>query len=106
MVKPGYKSRLKRRRNIIITVLMVVLVGSMFTYLWIRNYTNSLYREIEQLQRKEGLLVASNRTLQIEIEALSRADRIKAIAENEIGMVYPYPETLAVVIEPSTLVRR
>lgn len=101
MVNLKYKSRIRRRRNLSIAILVILIIGSMFFHLWIRNYTNNLYREIERLQRKQGLMVARNRSLQIEIETLSRPDRIKAIAENEIGMTYPYPETLAVIIDPS-----
>ncbi len=41
--------------------------------------------------------------LVVEIERLSRADRIKNIATTEIEMVTPLPETLAVVIDSKVL---
>lgn len=102
MVRPGFKAKQKRRRTLVGSLLFLVLIGSMFLHLWIRNYINNLYRDIEQLRRKEAMLVAHNRTLQIEIETLNRPDRIKTIALNDLEMVFPYPETLAVVIEPTT----
>lgn len=106
MVKRGYKTNLKRKRMVIGICLFLGLIGSMVFYLWIYNYTNTLYREIDQLRRKEALMVARNRALQIEIETLMRPDRIKTIAMNDIGMVFPNPETLAVIIEPQISVNR
>ena len=41
--------------------------------------------------------------LVVEIERLSRADRIKNSAMTEIEMVTPLPETLAVVIDSKVL---
>ena len=67
------------------------------------NTTNALYREIDQLKRKEASLIAQNQMIVVEIERLSRADRIKNIATTEIEMVTPLPETLAVVIDSKVL---
>jgi len=75
----------------------------MVFYVWIYNTTNALYREIDQLKRKEASLIARNQMLVVEIESLSRADRIKNIATTEIEMVTPLPETLAVIIDPKIL---
>lgn len=106
MVRPGYKAKQRRRRTLVSALLFLVVIGSMFLHLWIRNYVTNLYREIEQLRRKEAMLVARNSALQIEIESLNRPDRIKTIARDELEMVFPYPETLAVVIQPvNNLVR-
>jgi cell division protein FtsL len=75
----------------------------MVFYLWVYNHTNALFREIDQLKRKEAGLTARNRMLIVEIEGLGRADRIKNIAMNEIEMVTPLPETLAVILDPKVL---
>ncbi len=93
----------KNRKNLLWISAFVLLVGSMVFYLWIYNHTNALYREIDQLRRKEVGLVARNRILVVEIEGLGRADRIKEIAATAIDMVTPAPETLAVIINPQSL---
>jgi len=103
---PKRRNLQKRRHNLVLLTIFSLLVGSMLFYLWIYNYTNQLYRNIEQLRRQESNLVARNRMTMIEIEHLNRTDRIKNIAANEIEMVTPVPETLAVVIDPKTMVTR
>jgi cell division protein FtsL len=42
--------------------------------------------------------VTQNRLVAIELDQLSRADRIKQIASSEMDMWTPTPETLAVII--------
>ncbi len=78
--------------------LFSFLVGSMVLYVWIFNYTNILYKEVDKLRREEANLVTQNRIASVELERLSRADRIINIAMSEINMCTPAPETLAVVI--------
>jgi len=97
------KTNRKRKKNLLFTGGFLLLVGSMIFYLWIYNYTNALYKEIEQLRQKEAGQVARNRILVVEIEGLNRADRIQSIASTEIEMVTPTPETLAVVLDPKIL---
>lgn len=100
------KSHHKHKKSLLWVSAFVVLVGSMVFYLWLYNHTNALYREIDQLRRKEAGLIARNRIIVVEIEGLSRADRIKNIASTEIEMVTPAPETLAVVINPNVLANK
>ncbi|MCK9243928.1 MAG: cell division protein FtsL [Candidatus Marinimicrobia bacterium] len=97
------KSVRKWKKNLLWMSGFLLIVGSMVFYLWIYNHTSSLYKEIEQLRRKEASQVAQNRMLVVEIEGLSRADRIKNIAMTEIQMVTPAPETLAVILDPKIL---
>jgi len=97
------KSFRKKKKNLLLIIGFFVLVGSMVFYIWIYNTTNALYREIDQLKRKEASLIARNQMLVVDIEKLSRADRIKNIATTKIEMVTPLPETLAVVIDSKVL---
>jgi len=87
-----------RRKNIIMSSLFIFLIGMMVFYVWIFNYTNQLYTEIDTLKRDEANLVTQNRITSVELDRLARADRIKQIATNEMNMWTPAPETLAVVI--------
>ncbi len=87
-----------RRKNMIMSSLFVFLIGMMIFYVWIFNYTNQLYKEIDVLKREEANLVTQNRITSVELDRLARADRIKQIATDEMNMYTPPPETLAVVI--------
>ncbi|MBU0710685.1 cell division protein FtsL [bacterium] len=87
-----------RRKNMIMSSLFLFLIGMMVFYVWIFNYTNQLYKEIDVLKREEANLVTQNRITSVELDRLARADRIKQIATDEMNMYTPTPETLAVVI--------
>lgn len=87
-----------RRKNLIMSGLFFFLIGFMVFYVWIFNYTNQLYKEIDVLKREEANLVTQNRLSSAEIDRLARADRIKQIAIQELNMWTPPPETLAVVV--------
>lgn len=82
----------------IMSALFLALVGFMVFYIWIFNYTNILYGEIDKLKREEANLMTQNRIVSVELERLSRADRIINIAMSEMNMYTPAPETLVVII--------
>jgi len=87
-----------KKKNLIMSTLFLFLVGFMIFYVWIFNYTNILYREIDKLRREEASLITQNRIASVELQRLSRADRIINIAMSEMNMCTPAPETLAVII--------
>ncbi|MCD6440432.1 MAG: cell division protein FtsL [Candidatus Marinimicrobia bacterium] len=87
-----------KKKNMIMSALFLALVGFMVFYIWIFNYTNILYREIDKLKREEANLITQNRIVSVELERLSRADRIINIAMSEMNMYTPAPETLVVII--------
>lgn len=90
----------RRIRSLVLIFLFLLLIGSMFLHLYIRNYITASYRRMEELQRQQALINAQNQALKVEIESLMRPDRIKSIAASHIGMVFPEPETLVVIINP------
>lgn len=51
------------------------------------------------LESKERELIAQNREIKIEIERLSRSERIQKIAKEQLKMYIPDPETLTVKID-------
>jgi cell division protein FtsL len=87
-----------KKKNMIMSALFLALVGFMVFYIWIFNYTNILYGEIDKLKREEANLMTQNRIVSVELERLSRADRIINIAMSEMNMYTPAPETLVVII--------
>jgi cell division protein FtsL len=90
-----------KKRKLIMFSLFLVLVCFMLFYIWIFNYTNLLFKDLEKLKREEANLLTQNRLVAIEIDRLARADRIKQIASSEMDMGTPAPESLAVIITPS-----
>jgi cell division protein FtsL len=87
-----------KKRKLVMFSLFLVLVCFMLFYIWIFNYTNISFKDLEKLKREEANLVTQNRLVAIELDQLSRADRIKQIASSEMDMWTPTPETLAVII--------
>lgn len=75
----------------------------MVFYVWIFNYTNQLCEKIDVLKREEANLITQNRIILVELDGLSRADRIKQIASSEMNMWTPQPETLAIIMEVTTV---
>ncbi len=93
----------KRKTSAILFILFLSIIGLMVFYIWIYNHTNMMFREIEELQRKEANLAAQNRIVSVELDKLSRSDRIKKIASVQLDMVVPAPETLVVIIDPNSM---
>lgn len=93
----------KRKNSAILFTLFFSLIGLMVFYIWIYNHTNMMFREIEELQRKEAKLAAQNRIASVELDKLSRSDRIKKIASVQLDMVVPAPESLVVIIDPNSI---
>jgi len=87
-----------KKRKLVMFSLFLVLVCFMVFYIWIFNYTNLLFKDLEKLKREEAKLLTQNRLVAIEIDRLARADRIKQIASSEMDMWTPTPESLAVII--------
>jgi len=75
----------------------------MIFYVWIFNYTNQLFANIDILKREEANLITQNRIISVELDGLSRADRITQIASSEMNMWSPQPETLSIIIDVTTV---
>lgn len=85
-------------KNFILFSLFLSLVLLAVLYLWTFNHTNLIYRGVEELKRKEATLITENRIIAMDIERLSRADRITEIASTQLDMFIPVPETVAIII--------
>lgn len=92
-----------RKKNVIMSTLFLLIIGLMVFYVWIFNYTNQLFTKIDVLKREEANLITQNRITSVELDRLSRADRIKQIASSEMNMWSPPPETLAIIIDVTTV---
>ncbi len=85
-------------KHIKLAIMGVLIISSLFLYIWKRNKIDMLIDNISILEIQQDRLINENQTITIEIEKLSRADRIKQIASLKLDMVIPAPETLLVVI--------
>lgn len=101
------KRRSKREREFINSLLFFVAsilsIAGLLTYLWVYNEINITARENVALEKIRKNIVAENVDLRNDVAALVRVDRITEIAETELNMVTPEPETLVVFIEPGIL---
>ena len=92
-----------RKKNVIMSTLFLLIIGLMVFYVWIFNYTNQLFTKMDVLKREEANLITQNRITSVELDRLSRADRIQQIASSEMNMWSPPPETLSVIIDVTTV---
>jgi cell division protein FtsL len=95
-----YRHSKKKKKIAVLPILFTALISLMVFYVWIFNYTNILYQEVDLQKRERDSMRIKNKTIEVEIEKLSRSDRIKQIACEKLDMVVPEPETLEVVIDP------
>lgn len=80
-------------------IITSVVIGLFVGYLWIHNAVTSTIKENMALRHMETQLENRNKELQSEISQLSRGDRIKRIARDELQMVTPEPESLVIFME-------
>ena len=103
----GRRRRSKKQQEFINSLLFFVVsvlsIAGLLTYLWVYNEINVTARENAGLGRIRRSIATENVELRNEIARLTRIDRITEIAENDLKMVTPRPETLVVFINPEIL---
>ncbi|MFQ6675429.1 MAG: hypothetical protein ACE5LH_03680 [Fidelibacterota bacterium] len=82
--------------SLLFFAVSLLSISGLLTYLWVYNEINITVKEIDALGRIRETVAAKNIQLTSEIAALKRVDRITRIAEDELHMVTPEPETLVV----------
>ena len=75
-------------------------VTGLLIYLWVYNEIILTEKGNAGLRKTKEVLLEDNKRLGGNIARLMRADRITSIAEKELNLVTPVPETLVVFIEP------
>jgi len=101
MVRKKKKSRVSRDFFFTMSFLLVmsILIGCFLGYLWIHNTVTETIKENVALRKMERQLENRNKELRSEISELSRGDRIKRIAREQLHMQSPEPESLIVFID-------
>jgi len=95
--------RTKKRREFISSLLFFTItllsISGLLTYLWVFNEINLTSMENNMLRKITLKIETENKNINSKIASLERIDRITNIAKNELKMVTPEPETLAVMLE-------
>ena len=86
-------------RNMKLMLLGLLIIVSGLFYVWEKNKVDMMMENLNILETKESELIAQNREIKIEIERLSRSERIQKIANEQLNMYTPDPETLTVKID-------
>ena len=86
-------------RNIKLLLLALLIIASGIFYVWKRNKIDMMIENLTILESKEHELIAQNREINIDLERLSRSERIQKIAKEQLNMYIPDPETLAVKLD-------
>ena len=80
---------------VVVSLIIILFLG----YLWVHNSVTKTIKDNMSLRQMEEQLDNKNRELRSELSQLSRGDRIKRIAREELDMVTPKPESLVVFID-------
>ena len=95
--------RTKKRREFISSLLFFTItllsISGLLTYLWVYNEINLTIMENNMLRKITVKIETENKNINSKITSLERIDRITNIAKNELKMVTPEPESLAVMLE-------
>ncbi len=87
-------------RYVLLTVALVVL--GLLGYLWAQAQTVQQGDEIARLRTEHQQLLHQQERLRAEISGLRRSSRIREIASNRLGMVFPQgpPKNLYLDMQP------
>lgn len=98
--REGTKRRSRQKQEFVNSLLFFVVsllsISGLLTYLWVYNEINITVRDTDALETIQENVEAENVQFYSEIAALKRVDRITRIAEDELHMVTPEPESLVV----------
>ena len=76
-------------KNAVLVIVLAAAVALMLVYVWEGWRGRMLVAELDRLQTEQRRLFDEKDRLRAQIVALSRVERIKEIAANEIGLVDP-----------------
>ena len=100
--KPSRKQR-EFINSILFLAVSLLSVTGLLIYLWVYNEIILTEKTNTGLRQSQVSLMEDNRRMRADIARLTRADRITAIAEEDLKLVTPAPESLVVFIEAGAL---
>ena len=79
--------------------LIFIISISALIFIKIKNSCSNVYSENEMLYKKKIYHANKMGSLNSIVVNLRRSDRIRKVAESELEMYYPEPESLDIIIE-------
>lgn len=106
---PKRRKPSRKQRDFINSILFLAVsllsVTGLLIYLWVYNEITLTEKTNGGLRQSRASLVEDNRRVNADIARLMRADRITAIAEKDLKLVTPEPESLVVFMEAGSLTK-
>jgi cell division protein FtsL len=101
VTEPAPLTRVPRFRTgasavLVVLCAFVIAAGGLF-YVWQRFQFTKLGFEVAQLRQRKADLQAQLDPLQVEVDYLSRLERIDTVARQQLGMRPPAPNQVIVV---------
>lgn len=84
----------KKKTGLRNSIFLILLLGLMLLYVWLKVETNLALQEIEQLEIQQAKLAAENQKLRTQEIALSDFIRIQRIATKELKLQFAAPENV------------
>ena len=108
--KPKRRKPSRKQREFINSILFLAAsllsVTGLLIYLWVYNEIILTEKTNVGLRQSRASLVEDNRRMHADIARLKRADRITAIAEKELNLITPEPESLVVFIDADAFTKQ
>lgn len=93
----GFK--VSKAESILLSVLLTVLLLSALTVIYCKNYSRSLFIEIERQERAADQYEVEWGQMQLELSTLAEQNRVEAIAKDRLKLTMPPRENI-IYIKP------
>ncbi len=99
MLANNYTFKINKVDSIILSVLLPILLLSALTVIYCKNYSRSIFIEIERQERALDQYEVEWGQMQLELSTLAEQNRIEAIAKARLKLVMPPRENI-IYIKP------
>ena len=93
------RSNISRSETIVLVALLVVLMVSALAVIYSKNYSRSIFIEIERNERALDQYEVEWGQMQLELSTLAEQNRVEAIAKQRLKLVIPPRESI-IYIKP------
>ena len=93
------RSNIGRIETIVLVALLVVLMVSALAVIYSKNYSRSIFIEIERNERALDQYEVEWGQMQLELSTLAEQNRVEAIAKQRLKLVIPPRESI-IYIKP------
>lgn len=93
------RSNISRSETIVLVALLVILMVSALAVIYSKNYSRSIFIEIERHERALDQYEVEWGQMQLELSTLAEQNRVEAIAKQRLKLVIPPRESI-IYIKP------